>query len=222
MEENKERMEGAGTLTEMEETFDYQRVMVDKKAANVDDIYYFRRALQALEQLVDEAKTSIFSKSIKLDRDQVDQIIKDLYGNIPEAIQYGLNMYDQRDHLFDVAQTSIEKAASKAEVEAQTRLRKANAEAEKVRSDAEQERQNILDDAQERADHMVSEHEILRRAEDEARRIISDAQTKANERRHRLDHDVSKLLRDVEQQMAEAKRMVHDCAQNFASDDEEY
>ena len=77
-------------------------------------------------------------------------------------------------------------------------------DAERIIADANDEANAILADAQERADFMVSEDEILRRAREEARAIKNDARIEASEERLRANHDMLQLLIGVENSVAGA------------------
>lgn len=95
-----------------------------------------------------------------------------------------------------------------AEMRANAALEKAKREAEEIIADAENEARAILADAQERADHMVDENEIVRRASEEARIIRNDARVEASELRLKANHDAYQLLASVEDELVEACKSV--------------
>ena len=70
--------------------------------------------------------------------------------------------------------------------------------------DAENEANAIVQDAQERADHMIDENEIVRQAREEARTIKNDARIEASELRLKANHDAYQLLAGVEDELTEA------------------
>ena len=69
--------------------------------------------------------------------------------------------------------------------------------------DAEDEAKAILDDANERAEHMINEDEIVRQAREEARIIKNDARVAAGETRLKANHDAYRLLSEVESHLDE-------------------
>ena len=69
-------------------------------------------------------------------------------------------------------------------------------------------RDAILADAQERADHMIDESEIVRQAREEARIIKNDARVEASEMRLKANHDAYQLLASVEDQLSEACKTI--------------
>ena len=74
--------------------------------------------------------------------------------------------------------------------------------------EAENEARAILEDAQERADHMIDESEIMRQAREEARIIKNDARVEASEMRLKAQHDAYQLLAGVEDQLTEACKNI--------------
>lgn len=70
--------------------------------------------------------------------------------------------------------------------------------------DAEAEANAIIEDAQERADHLLEESEIMRRATEEARTIKNDARLEASELRLKASHDAYQLLENIEDELTEA------------------
>ena len=81
-------------------------------------------------------------------------------------------------------------------------------EAEQRIADAENEARAILADAQERADHMVEESEIIRQAREEARTIKNDARVEASETRLKASHDAYQLLAGIEDELNEAFKTI--------------
>ena len=65
-----------------------------------------------------------------------------------------------------------------------------------------------MEDAQERADHMIDESEILRQAREEARIIKNDARVEASEVRLKAQHDAYQLLSSVEDELTEASKNI--------------
>ena len=128
--------------------------------------------------------------------------------NLPDAVQYGLQMYSERDRIMTEAETRAMNRVSSAEMRVNAALEKAREDAEQRVLDAENEARAILEDAQERADHMIDESEIMRQAREEARIIKNDARVEASEMRLKAQHDAYQLLSSVEDQLSEACKSI--------------
>ena len=175
---------------------------------DIDDMKYFLELLKHIRVAIRSgANVPLTSKKI-IDADKCLMIIDDMERNLPDAVQYGMQMYSERDRILGSAETAAMNRVSSAEMRANAALEKARDDAERIVADAQNEAHAILADAQERADHMVSENEIVRQARDEARIIKNDARVEASELRLKATHDASKLLASVEDELTEACKAV--------------
>ena len=171
---------------------------------DVDDMKYFMELLKHIRVAIRSgANVPLTSKKI-VDADKCLMIIDDLERNLPDAVQYGMQMFTERDRILGNAETAAMNRVSSAEMRANAALEKARADAEQIVSDAESEAHAILADAQERADRMVDENEIVRRAREEARIIKNDARVEASELRLKASHDAYQLLSSVEDDLNDA------------------
>ena len=165
---------------------------------DIDDMKYFLELLKHIRAAINAGTNLPLTSKKIIDADKCLMIIDDMERNLPDAVQYGLQMSSERDRILGNAETAAMNRVSSAEMRANAALEKAKDEAEQRIIDAENEAHAILADAQERADHMIDESEIVRQAREEARIIKNDARVEASEMRLKANHDAYQLLASVE------------------------
>lgn len=175
---------------------------------DIDDMKYFLELLKHIRAAIRSgANVPLTSKKI-IDAEKCLMIIDDMERNLPDAVQYGMQMYSERDRILGNAETAAMNRVSSAEMRANAALEKAKSEAEQIVADAENEAHAILSDAQDRADRLVDENEIVRQAREEARIIKNDARVEASELRLKANHDAYQLLASVEDELSEACKAI--------------
>lgn len=174
----------------------------------VDDMKYFLELLKCIRAAIKAGASVPLTGKRIVDADKCLMIIDDMENNLPDAVQYGLQMYSERDRILGNAESAAMNRVSSAEMRANAAIEKAKAEAEQRIADAENEARAILADAQERADHMVEESEIIRQAREEARTIKNDARVEASETRLKASHDAYQLLAGIEDELNEAFKTI--------------
>jgi len=188
-----------------------QEVRVEEQqnpAEDINDMKYFLELLKHIRAAIRSGASVPLTNKRIIDADKCLMIIDDMERNLPDAVQYGMQMYAERERIMSNAETTAMNRVSSAEMRANAALEKAKTEAEQIMMDAENEAHAILADAQERADHMVSESEIVRQACEEARIIKNDARVEASELRLKATHDAYQLLASVEDELSEACKAV--------------
>lgn len=188
-----------------------QEVRVEEQqnpAEDINDMKYFLELLKHIRAAIRSGASVPLTNKKIIDADKCLMIIDDMERNLPDAVQYGMQMYAERERIMSNAETTAMNRVSSAEMRANAALEKAKTEAEQIMMDAENEAHAILADAQERADHMVSESEIVRQACEEARIIKNDARVEASELRLKATHDAYQLLASVEDELSEACKAV--------------
>ena len=178
------------------------------QAEEVNDMRYFLELLKHIRAAINAGTSVPFSSRKIVDAEKCLLIIDDLEKNLPDAVQYGLQMYSEQERLMSEAETKAMKRISSAEMRVNAALERAREDAEQRVMDAENEAHAILEDAQARADHMIDESEILRQAREEARIIRNDARVEASELRLKAQHDAYQLLSSVEDQLTEACKNI--------------
>lgn len=164
----------------------------------VNDMTYFIELMKHLRTLIERGSRVPLSSKVIIDANKCMMILDEMDNNLPDAIQYGMKMYSERDRLLGNAETEAINRVTSAEMKANKALENARRDAEQMVIDAEDEAKAILEDAQSRAEHMINEDEIVRQAREEARIIKNDARVEANETRLKASHDAYRLLSQVE------------------------
>lgn len=170
----------------------------------VNDMTYFLELMKHLRTLLERGSRVPLSNRVIVDAVKCTMILDEMDRNLPDAIQYGMQMYSERDRLLGDAENDAISRVTSAEMKANKALENARREAERIVVEAEDEAQALLDDAHERAEHMINESEIVRQAREEARNIKNDARVEAGETRLKASHDAYRLLTQVEGQMDES------------------
>ena len=174
----------------------------------VDDMQYFLELLKHMRVTVETGTNVPLTNKKVIDAEMCLRILDDIEHNLPDAIQYGLQMYQERDRILGNAEQQAMNRVSSAEMRANAALSKAREEAERVLADAESEARAILADAQERADHMVEESEITYRANEEARITRNDARVEAGEIKLKASHDAYQVLTKVEEELTSSLSVI--------------
>jgi vacuolar-type H+-ATPase subunit H len=185
-----------------------QAVGVGTDDQGVDDMRYFLELLKHMRAAIKAGTSVPLTNKRVVDADKCLMILDDMENNLPDAVQYGLQMYSERDRILGNAEAAAMNHVSSAEMRATAAIEKAKAEAEQRIADAENEAHAILADAQERADHLVEESEIVRQAREEARSIRNDARVEASETRLKASHDAYQLLAGIEDELNEACKTI--------------
>lgn len=179
-----------------------------KSADSADDMSFFITLLKALRETLEMARLVPVLNMWKIDMDQCLAILKDMEDTLPEAIQYGWQMYSERDRIMGYAERKAMERVTSAEISANKTLEEAKASAERIIADAEDEANVMVNDAQNRADKLVSEDEIVQRAREEARLIKSEAKVEAGEMKLKATHEALQMLTGLEDELAEALNAI--------------
>ncbi len=174
----------------------------------VDDMRFFIELLKALRDTITAGKSIPLTKSKMIDAEKCLMILEDMDNNLPEAIQYGIQMYSERERIMGNAETTAMNRVTSAEMRANATLEKARDEADRLIADAEDEARAIVQEAQDRAERMVEESEIVRQAREEARGIKNDAKVEVTELKLKVTHEVLQELTAVEDEMSAALNSI--------------
>lgn len=202
-----------GKFYKAEENDENQEVRAEAQQSEnmmdgMNDMRYFLELLRHIRAAIQSGTNLPLTNKKLINARECLLIIDDMERNLPDAVQYGMQMFSERDRLLGEAETTAMNRVSSAEMRANAALEKAKNEAEEIIADAENEAHAILADAQERAEHMVSEDEIVRQAREEARVIKNDARVEASELRLKANHDAYQLLSTVEDELSEACKVI--------------
>ena len=187
---------------------------VDSRAADqqgeqeVNDTTYFIELMKHLRTLIERGSRIPLSNKVVIDGNKCLMILDEIDKNLPDAIQYGIKMYSERDRLLTESESTAANRVASAEMKARKTLENARRTASQIIADADEEAKAKLIDAEERANHMISEDEIVRQAREEARSITNEARVKAGETRLQANHDAYRLLSEVETRLDEKLKEV--------------
>lgn len=186
----------------------------------VNDMTFFIELMKHLRTLIERGSRVPLSNKVIVDAGKCMMILDELDKNLPDAIQYGMQMYSERDRLLGDAENDAVKCVTSAEMKANKALENARREAERIVVEAEDEANALLNDAHERAEHMINESEIVRQATEEARNIKNDARVEAGEIRLKASHDAYRLLSKAERQMEESLKELNDLCAKLTNENE--
>ena len=165
----------------------------------VDDLKYFQRLMLQLRTMIEEGGSVPFSKKVLVDADKFMRVFNAIDENLPDAIQCGLQLYQERDRLNQQSESDASRRLATAQVRADKLIKNAEEKAERRLADAEEEARAILEDARDRADHMIMQSEIVRQAKEEARILRNEANVAAGEMRLQASHDAAEQFSVVEE-----------------------
>lgn len=170
----------------------------------IDDMKFFLELLGHIRVAVEAGKSIPMTNKRIVDGDKILQMIEELEDNLPDAIQYGLQMYSERDRIMGNSEQDARDRIVSAELQAKAMVESAQRSSERTLADAHAEAEAILEDAQQRADFMVSEDEIISRAREEARNIRNSAAIEANEMMLKARHDALEIVSGAEAELKSA------------------
>lgn len=173
-----------------------------------DDHTYLMTLLNYLQQALEEAGVMPLTSKRLVDVNMCLDIIRDIRGNLPLAIQYAEQVMRDRENIL----VSAERTAA-------NKLQSADARVNAAIDDASKRTKAMLDDAQSRADKIIMDAEIRARAmvdqnaikvaaQNEARAIVNEARAEANERKLDASAYGEDMLINVEKELQRAAEMV--------------
>jgi len=140
----------------------------------VDPIESF---LIQIEDILEESKAVPFSGKVAVDKDAVYDIIDEIRLHMPDALKEAQKVNDNRDKY----------------------IKDAEKRSQNIIESARQEEEEILKDAEAKATRMVNDHEIYRRASEEAAVLLEEAKQDArNVRLNAMDY-ADEILAKTEQ-----------------------
>ncbi len=128
--------------------------------------------LEKLEDLIESAKPSVITNKIKLDKDEVEQIIKEIKISLPEEYQHVKFLKEHYDSIVEDAEQQAERLLVDAGQQEVAIIEHANIEKDRRLAELDQYLQAS-----------VEEHEIVRQAKRRAEEIIREANDHAAQMR---------------------------------------
>ena len=143
-----------------------------------NDTTYFMQLFDYLEKAMSSGTNVPLTTKKLVDVDECFKILDDMKRNLPDAIQYGWKIYEEKNRILE-----------KAESMAQAKVTTANVKAKSTKRQAD-----------DYAARKVSESEIMQRARTEARDLMDKARSDAHERRLKAVQDAYRLLDALQKQ----------------------
>ena len=178
------------------------------QAEEVNDMTYFLDLLNILRDGLNAGMPVPLTGKRLVDADKLLMVVDDLEKNLPDAVQYGMQMYSQQDDILTRARDAAVDHISSAEMRANAALERARKDAEKTIRDAQEDADAILEDAHAEAERLLNESEILREARERASILKNDTRVEVSEMKLKARHDAMQLLTSVEDQLNEACKII--------------
>lgn len=200
-----------------DDRMDEDDVQESKAIAPSDDsdLSYFLQLLDYLQDAVEFGSSVPLTNKKLVDAEMCLDIIRDLRGNLPPAVQYAQQVIDDRDTILDSAERTAANKLSSAEVRVNAAIDDAGARSQQMIEEAEDRADKIIKDAEIRARAMIDQNAIKVAAQNEAREIVNEARAEANERQLEASAYGENLLHNVERELMRAVDMVRNKRQNL-------
>ena len=148
-----------------------------------DDHTYLMKLLDYLQAALEEGSVVPLTGKRLVDTGMCLDILKDIRGNLPLAIQYAEQVMRDRNHMLMDADRVADGKIATAENHASATVQAADQRAKEIIDEAENRADNIVKTAETHARGLVDQHNIKIIAQNEARDIVNDARAEANDRR---------------------------------------
>ncbi len=136
-----------------------------------DDMYSkFMNALERLEDIIENAESTWVTNKIKIDKNEIDIVMKEIKMELPEEFNHFRWLKEQREVIMDDAQ----KQADELIISAEHRHKE-------IIDNAKQEKKKMLAELDAYIKKSVEQHEIVRHAKVKANEIIANAQAGSKE-----------------------------------------
>lgn len=170
---------------------DYQSMLMDDDDeeefnSTKDQFTTVYDLLDQIESLVEESKTTFFSSQVRVDRDELVSLLRELKAKLPVQLE----------------------RASALMRESERRLENAQSQASAIVAAAQSRSSTIIRDANERAQFLTSQENVTAMATEKARTILNTAQAKADKLVRGADNYSTAVLTELSEQLAKASHGV--------------
>ncbi|MDL2206369.1 hypothetical protein LJC33_05595 [Eubacteriales bacterium OttesenSCG-928-N13] len=183
-----------------------------------DDHTYLMKLLDYLQDAVQYGSVVPLTGKKLVDADMCMDIIKDIRGNLPLAIQYADQVMRDRERILSNAEISAQNKLDSANARANNALDDAANRGDQVIKEAESRADKIIKDAEIRARAMVDQNQIKIAAQNEARQIVNAARAEANDRHLQASAYAEDMHINTEKALQQAMDMVRQHRQQMGSD----
>ena len=186
----------------------YQPESVQPPYESDDDHTYLMKLLDFLQAaLEDGGAVPLIGKRL-VNSSMCLDILKDIRGNLPLAIQYADQVMSDRTRILSEAERAAEAKMAAAESRATATLQSMDDRCRELIEEAEDRADNIVKTAETHARGLVDNHNITIAAQNEAREITNGARAEANDRRQAAAAYCEDMHRNTEKALQHALEIV--------------
>lgn len=131
--------------------------------------------LNGLEELVSDAKKTMFGTKVSINREEALQLIEELRGTIPDELLRANEIYKRSREFLVSANGDADKIIADAHDEADTIIRKAQEEASAIVSDAHGQEELILQEAEKQRLALIDADAVTVAARAKAEQLLNEA-----------------------------------------------
>ena len=185
-----------------------------------DDHTYLMNLLNYLQDAIEFANVVPLTSGKRLvDADMCLDIINNIRGNLPLAIQYAEQVMRDRENILVSAERTAANKLQAADVRANAAIDDSAKRSNQMIDEAQMHADKIIKEAEIRARAMIDQNAIKIAAQNEARAIVNEARAEANDRRLDASAYGEELLTNVERELMRAAEMVKQRRQAMDSGD---
>ncbi|MEA5068520.1 MAG: hypothetical protein VB067_05995 [Christensenellaceae bacterium] len=173
-----------------------------------DDHTYLMTLLNYLQDAMEYASVVPLTSKRLVDTAMCLDIIQNIRGNLPLAIQYAEQVMRDRENILVSAERAAANKLQSADVRANAAIDDAATRSQQMLEEAQSHADKIIRDAEIRARAMIDQTAIKVAAQNDARAIVNEARAEANERRLDASAYGEELLLNVEKELQRAAEMV--------------
>ena len=173
-----------------------------------DDHTYLMNLLNYLQDAIEHGSSVPLTSKRLVDAGMCLDIIKDIRGNLPLAIQYAEQVMRDRERILSGAERTAASKIQSADVRANAALDDASMRSQEMLEQAESRADKIIKDAEIRARAMIDQHAVTIAAQNEAREIVNEARAEASEKRLEASAYSENLMINVEKELQRAQDMI--------------
>ena len=195
----------------------------EEESEDPDDTAYFMKLFDYITEILQSGGNVPLTTKKLVDTEQCLRILDDMKHNLPDGIQYGWKIHEEKDRILEKAEQMAYIKVQNASTHAQAIKNEAHEDAKRIVSDAQQKAENLVADADARAKamvneanararRMVNESEIMKRARTESQKMLEEANRLAHKRRldalkdaYHLYDALEKQTKGINEQLARRK-----------------
>ncbi len=184
---------------------------------NDNDHKYLMTLLDYMQDAIESGSSVPLTSKRLIDANMCLDILKDIRGNLPLAIQYAEQVLHDRERILSTAERTAASKIQSADVRANAALDDAADRSQEILEQAESRADKIIKDAEIRARAMIDQNTITAAAQNEAREIVNEARAEATERRLEASDYAENLMINVEKELQRAADMIRQRRQQLTS-----